>query len=262
MEIVDFISVEKLQELQDLFSSATGLATIMVDGKGRYITKESNNTDFCIKYTKGSSIGKERCAKCDAEGVGTYFCHAGLMDFSEDIIVKGEKVGAIVGGQVLPQEPDEEKFINIARELGIPEDKYIAALRKVPIKTEQQIRDSAKLMGTVMNLLINLEYAKVGTEKAITNITEKAANATELVEKISSTVGDLNRISSRQTILALNASIEAARAGEAGLGFAIVAGEMQKLSGQSSQIYATIIDNANDIEDDINNINQFLENIK
>ena len=46
------------------------------------------------------------------------------------------------------------------------------------------------------------------------------------VEEIKLMVQDLTKISSKQNILALNASIEAARAGDAGRGFNIVAGEM------------------------------------
>ena len=97
MNIRDFIDLKKLQDIQDQFSEATGLAAIAVDTNGNYMTKGSNFTDFCMKYTRGSKEGKIRCEKCDAECSGTYFCHAGLMDFSTDIIVNGEKVGAIIG---------------------------------------------------------------------------------------------------------------------------------------------------------------------
>ena len=89
MEILDFISKEKLQRLQDLFSTATGVAACIVDTEGNHITEDSNFLDFCIKYTRGSEIGLKRCQKCDLEGVGTYFCHAGLMDFAADIVVGG-----------------------------------------------------------------------------------------------------------------------------------------------------------------------------
>ena len=54
------------------------------------------------------------------------------MDFSVDIIVDGEKMGAIIGGQVLPNPPQEDAFRATAKELGIDPDEYIEALRKVP----------------------------------------------------------------------------------------------------------------------------------
>ena len=59
-----------LQEIQDLFSDATGLAAIAVDMEGNYITKGSNFTDFCMKYTRGSEEGRRRCVKCDNECTG------------------------------------------------------------------------------------------------------------------------------------------------------------------------------------------------
>ena len=108
MELKDFMDLSKLQKIQDDFPNSTGLAAIAVGMDGEYLTKGSNFTDFCMKYTRGSQEGLRRCVKCDNECTGTYFCHAGLMDFSVDIIVNGEKVGAIIGGQVLPSPPDED----------------------------------------------------------------------------------------------------------------------------------------------------------
>lgn len=110
MNIRDFMDLQKLQDIQDSFSNATGLAAIAVDNDGEYITEGSNFTDFCMKYTRGSELGNKRCIKCDNENHGTYFCHSGLMDFSIDIMVGDEKVGSVIGGQVLPSPPDEEEF--------------------------------------------------------------------------------------------------------------------------------------------------------
>ena len=110
------MSVKLLQDIQNQFSDATGLAAIAVDKNGNYLTEGSNFTDFCMKYTRGNREGLRRCVKCDNECSGTYRCHAGLMDFSVDIAISGEKLGKMIGGQVLPESPDEEKFAALARE--------------------------------------------------------------------------------------------------------------------------------------------------
>ena len=150
--------MNEFQRIQDLFSDATGLAAIAVDSQGEYISRGSNFTDFCMKYTRGNAEGLKRCEKCDREGKGSYFCHAGLMDFAADLMINGEKVGAVIGGQVLPQKPDPEKFRRIAGELGIDEEEYLKALNKVPVRSEKMIRSSAELFSTVMNQWINLSY--------------------------------------------------------------------------------------------------------
>lgn len=255
MQIKDFMDLKALQKLQDQFSDATGLAAIAVDAEGKYITKGSNFTDFCIKYTRGCEEGMRRCVKCDTECKGTYYCHAGLMDFSVDIIVNGERLGAVIGGQVLPQEPDEEKFRVIAQELGIAPDKYIAALRKVPVRTEKSIRAAAALLGDIVNKVVNLEYLKQRDSKRLQTFDQEIDKTTANVKMINQKTSELEGIASRQNILALNATIESARAGAVGKGFTIIAGQMSELAKKSGGIYADIRELAAQIQEAVDKMN-------
>lgn len=255
MKISDFMDLNDLQKIQDQFSDATGLAAIAVDAEGNYITEGSNFNDFCMKYTRNSPEGNRRCVKCDNECTGTYYCHAGLMDFASDIVVNGEKVGAIIGGQVLPNEPDEDQFRAIAEELGINPDDYVEALRKVPIRTEKSIRAAAALLADVVNQVVNLEYMKQNNAKRLDIFDEELETATSTVEVINVKTKELEGIASKQNILALNATIEAARAGTAGAGFAVVAKQMGELARVSTNIHNEISDAARQIKESVEKMN-------
>lgn len=251
VELKKFFDTNLLEQIMKEWSLATGMATIATDAEGNYITGEVGFTDFCIKYTRGSAEGLRRCVKCDTECSGTYFCHAGLMDFSIDIKIKDEIVGKIIGGQILPEKPDEEKFRELAKEFGIDPEAYINALRKIPIRTEESIRASAKLLGDVVNQLVNFEYMKTKNEKLISLLDNEIKEAVDLIHELNGKSENLAKIESKQKMLSLNASIEAARAGEAGRGFAVVASQVGKLSSDSSEINASISESLHNLTETI-----------
>lgn len=257
MKIQDFCDMEKFEAIMDNWAKSTGLATVAVGDDGNYISECYNFTDFCIKYTRGSKEGCRRCERCDQEGEGVYACHAGLVDFGIPITLDdGTVLGSVIGGQVLPEDPDEEYFRNTARELGIDEDKYIEALHEVNVKTREEIEASANLLGDVINMYVRSSYNASVNGKLLTRLQEGIEGVSKQIEIASTSTKKIEGFSSRQRILSLNASIEAARAGEAGKGFAVVAKEVQKLAEGMSVTSSEITNALGTLEETFKKLNE------
>ncbi len=241
LRIQDFCDMTKFESIMDNWAKSTGLATVAVGAEGEYISECYNFTEFCIDLTRGSAEGKRRCEKCDKEGKGVYACHAGLVDFAIPITLNdGTVLGSVIGGQVLPENPDINAFRRTARELGINEDAYIEALHKVSVKTREEIEASASLLGDVINMFVRSSYAEKENVAILDRLMDGIKQADEEISIANDITKKIAGFGQRQKILALNASIEAARAGEAGKGFAVVASEVSKLANDMAEASAGI----------------------
>lgn len=182
--LTDLFEVEMLQRLQDSFAKMTGYAAIITDAEGVPVTKGTNFTDFCYKYTRNSPIGCLRCQQCDKHGaelalkVGssvTYYCHAGLIDFAAPIMAGDKMVGCFVGGQVLTSPPDITRIMQVAAEIGIDLINYLQSVMSVPVVEKDKLENAALFLYTLTSAISSIAYHKYIMKEANIEI-EKAAN--------------------------------------------------------------------------------------
>lgn len=289
LKIEDVIDLDFLQQFQNTFAESLGITSIAVDIDGTPITSPSNFTRFCMDFTRQSPLGCKRCMEGDRKGgeesartgkPAIYECHAGLIDFASPIMLEGRQIGSMLGGQVLTEPPDEEKYRKIALEIGVDPDEYVAAVREIPIMPRKNIESAALLLYLVANTIskagaykYRLRHMAQLINDNLTNISatieELAASATDVntnqgllnaeiknVNIVSAQINDviefIKEIADETRLLGLNAAIEAARAGEAGAGFGVVAQEIRKLSGDSKETIGKIREFTNIITQSVN----------
>ena len=194
IKLVDLIDRDILQRFQDSFSDMTGMAALTTEADGKPITRGSNFTDYCMKYTRCSEIGRSMCEECDRYGAevtmrtgkfATYVCHSGLIDFSSPVIIDGSMVGCFIGGQVLSEPPDESFIREIARDLGIDEDAYWDAIQKVPVLPKDQIEKAAEYLYRISSVLSDMAYGKYLTIKANSELEKTARMQSDFLANMS-----------------------------------------------------------------------------
>ena len=289
IKLDEVFDMDFLQSFQDSFARAAGMTAVTVDKDGKPVTRPTDWTDFCMKYTRGTAEGRRRCEQCDKNGGETaartgkpaiYECHAGLMDFGAPIVVDGQQIGSILGGQVLNAPPNEDKFRAYAKEIGVDPDKYVEAVRKIQIMPRDRLEHAAQTLFLMASFFSKMGHYRYQLRKMAASINETAMQVSATMEELAASANDVNEnqralnkeianvseisskineftnlirdIAKQTRLLGLNASIEAARAGSAGAGFAVVSEEIGKLADSSRETVDKIQEFTNQIGESVN----------
>ena len=271
IKLSDVFDMDFLQSFQDSFARAVGMTAVTVDKDGKPVTRPTDWSEFCMKYTRGSAEGCRRCEQCDKNGGETaartgkpavYECHAGLMDFGAPIIVDGKQIGSILGGQILNAPPDEDKFRAYAKEIGVDPEKYVEAVRKIQIMPRERLEYAAQTLFLMASFFSQMGHYRFELRKMAASandvnenqlaLNKEIANVSEISSKINEFTNLIRDIAKQTRLLGLNASIEAARAGIAGAGFAVVSEEIGKLADSSRETVDKIQEFTSQISESVN----------
>lgn len=181
----DLFNINDIQKLQDEFSDALGIASIITKPDGTPITNPSNFTFLCKNIIRNTHIGLKNCYKSDAvigkfsdEGPTVQACMSGgLWDAGAGIKVGGKHIANWLIGQVRDETQTEESMIAYAKEIGADEKDFITAFRNVPSMSLNQFKKIANVLYTLANQLSTSAYHNIKQAKLIT----KQKNSEELL---------------------------------------------------------------------------------
>ena len=163
LRLQDLLDVEELQRLQDGFSLAFGLASVITDPDGMPVTKPSGFSGVC-KLVRTTPEGVFRCMQSDAamgmpadEGFRMGHCFsAGLLDAGVSIGIDGMHLGNWLIGQVMDEDADVSRLVQYADEIGISREAYQEALNHVVRMTKTQFEAVCRHLVHLVDMLTKL----------------------------------------------------------------------------------------------------------
>ncbi|MBP1563615.1 MAG: PocR ligand-binding domain-containing protein [Oscillospiraceae bacterium] len=93
----------------------------------------------------------------------SYFCHANLVDFAAPIMLGDRMIGSFIGGQVLAEEPNLERMRVVAKEIGVDEEAFLEAAKKVQIIPKAAIDRSTSFIYEFAGVISNMAFKSYET---------------------------------------------------------------------------------------------------
>jgi len=172
----DLIDLEDLQQLQDQFSNATGVASVITQPDGTPITRPSNFCRLCSEIIRKTETGRRNCYQSDAvlgvpcpSGPTIQPClSGGLWDAGASITVGGKHIANWLIGQVRNEAQDEEQILRYADEIGADREEFRLALAEVPVMSRARFEQTAQALFTFAREISSRAYQNVQQARFIT----------------------------------------------------------------------------------------------
>ncbi len=173
----DLVDIDVLNDISDKFSKVTGIASEIIDARGKILTKNECCSSFC-KYLRSSREGLERCTEsCRINGLKAkikgepvhYTCHAGLTDVVAPIIVHGHYLGAFLCGQVVikGREPEPEAILKNTCNMGLDESTILKYYRDIKVVDVDALYAAGEMMAILTRYIAENSLSKIILEKLL-----------------------------------------------------------------------------------------------
>ena len=204
VEFLDLFDLEMIQKLQDSFSSATGVASIITKPDGTPITKPSNFCRLCKDIIRKTELGVKNCYYSDSiigrqNTSGPIFQNClsgGLLDGGASISVGNKQIANWLIGQVKSEETHDEEIMMYADEIGADKEKFRNALSEVKIMSVHQFENIADSLFIFANQLSEKAYdnlqLKLNKDQLELLVQEKTVDLEAAIEQLRATNEDLS----------------------------------------------------------------------
>ncbi len=150
----DLFAPRDIQQIQDAFAQAMGVASIITRPNGTPITKPSNFSRLCQDIIRKTPQGCANCFASDAvlgrhnpSGPIIQTClSGGLWDAGASITVGGKHIANWLIGQIRTEDQDEAAMLAYADTIGADREDFRAALAEIPVMPLKRFEKIAKAL--------------------------------------------------------------------------------------------------------------------
>ena len=211
------VDLDRVRSLLEAHHKITGVCSAILDLDQNILVAEGWE-DICTRFYRVHSVTHARCLESNEaityrldELAGEWReckCKNGLWDIAMPIVIDGKMVATFFIGQFFydDDEVDEDFFRAQAVEFGFEKEAYLAALRRVPVFSREQIRDLLDYYRDLVQVLAEsgLQKLKLMREVEERKKAEKAQKAAkDYLEKIINSISDPIFVKDRQHRLVL-----------------------------------------------------------
>jgi transcriptional regulator with PAS, ATPase and Fis domain len=173
-DIKQIIDLAIFHELLERFTKLTKMATAILDLQGNVLLR-GHWTDICDKFHRVHPLTSLRCQESDTmlakkvkggSQYNIYCCKNGLMDVAVPIVIDGVHVGNIFAGQFFIESPDIDFFKKQAAQYGFEAGRYIEALSRVPVLSENEVLDTVEFFCRMAVVIGQLGIARIKLTEA------------------------------------------------------------------------------------------------
>ncbi|MBF8258250.1 MAG: PAS/PAC sensor hybrid histidine kinase [Actinobacteria bacterium] len=200
-QIEDLLDIPRLQAALDSLYASSKIPSAIIDNEGKIHTG-SGWQDVCTKFHRVHPEARKRCIESDIYITGhigeanpsiTYKCPHGLVDSATPIFIEGEHIGNVFTGQLFLEEPDLDYFRSQGSAYGFDEEKYIDAVKKVPVITGQALQENLAFVAHLTGMLAEMGLKRAREKEAEKRFRESEERYRAVVEGLPDVVMRFDR---------------------------------------------------------------------
>lgn len=168
--ITDLIDLEKLQQIQDAFAEANGVASTLTDVEGIPLTRPSNHSKVCA-LIRATKKGFENCINSGKQfGLKAHLSQkslhhpcgsVGFTDAAAPIIINGKHIANWLIGQGHVGNVDETRIKEYALEIGANPEEMIQAFVEMPKMSIQKFEKKLAFLEIMARELSSIGYQRL-----------------------------------------------------------------------------------------------------
>ena len=225
LNLADIIDTRAIQSMMDDFFNLTNIGIAFLDLHGKILVA-TGWQDICTRFHRIHSESCRNCLESDLElsnGVepGTfrlYRCKNNMWDMATPITVDDKHVGNLYLGQFLFEDetPDLEVFRSQAQKYEFNEEKYLAALERVPRWSRETVNTVMTFYTKLAHMISELSYSNIRIAQTLKERNNLLNSLRESEEKYLLLISELNysNVKTAQTLKERNNLLNSLRESE------------------------------------------------